>query len=255
MSILEYLTETLLYEGRFGFQKPDSYRYNGISRLGVGKVGDTAISRDTSTISFSIDDRDYILKLLTTVKYEPVLTDNGEIQYEVENDFIIPYFVDENGDKTQLSNDVLNGELYTEVKNALTDQPALVSINREFDAVNSDEKFKTTNAGKPIKKINTTYYVLKNIFIDKFATLHLPLLQQHTFESKYSKFVSNIKYELESITLVAKEDFEGDTRRANLYRRWWKANGSEIGNIIGVDEEQTPDGISFEINFSNTMLN
>jgi len=257
--ILQYLENYLIEGTRFNFLKPDSFKYNGITQVGVGMVGDTAVCRDSSNITFTTDGSIYDLTLLTTIRYEPILTDTGEIAYTVENDYIIPFFTDEEGTKTKLTNDVMSSDIGKEVIKALKDEPALVSINREFDVSNndpskSDEKYATTGKGKPISKINMTYYLLKNVFIDNFTKIHMGILHPQIFTSDYSLFYKNLRYELESITFVAKPDYDGDTRRANLYRRWWKDMGSQIGNVVNIEEEETPEGISFEILFNNTIL-
>jgi len=257
--IINYLEEYLIEGTRFNFTKPDSFNYNGITQIGVGMIGDTAVCRDTSSITFSTDDTTYDLTLLTTIRYEPILTDTGEIGFTVENDYIIPFFTDENGEKTKLTNDVMSSDIGKEVIKALNEEPVLVSVNREFDVSSEDpsntgEKYATTGKGKPIPKINMTYYLLRKVFLDNFTKIHMGTLHPQIFTSQYSSFYKHIKYELESITFVAKPDYEGDTRRANIYRRWWKDMGSKMGNVSGFEEEDTPDGVSFEVLFNNTLL-
>ena len=256
--VQDYLLE-FLTEGRFEFTKPEGFKYNGIKQVGVGMVGDSAMARDTSSITFTTDGTSYDLTLLTSITYEPVLTETGEIQFHVKNDYIYPVFIDEQGKETELTNSVMSSDIGKEVIQGLADQPALVSVNREFDVSEgdpskSDEKFATTGKGKPIPKINMTYFLLRKVFLDKFKSMHLTKLHPQIFKPEFSEFYNNIKYELESITFVAKPDFKGDTRRANLYNRWWKAMGSEMGTISGIDTENTSDGIAFEVMFNNTNL-
>lgn len=259
--ILDYLIEELEMQqtSRYSFTRPEQFSPVKIKQIGVGIVGEDAISRDTSEIDFVSGDTQYTLRLLTTIRYEPVLTDTGEIQYDEQNGFIIPFFVNEDGERIELTNEAMKSEIGDEVIAGLRDTPTLVSINREFDVASTDptkskEQFATTGKGKPITIINTTYFLLKKVFIDGFK-IHVQKLSKENFGSNYSLFSNNIKYELESVTFVAKPDYEGDIRRANLYRRWWQAMGSQMGHIADIDEEQTEDGISFEVSFTNTPLN
>jgi len=259
--ILQYLIEELEMQqtSRYAFTQPEQFSPVKIKQIGVGVIGDDAVSRDTSEIDFTSGDTQYTMRLLTTIRYEPVLTDTGEIQYDVENEFIIPYFVNEDGERIELTNDIMKSDIGKEVINGLKDTPAFVSINREFDVAANDptkskEQFATTGKGKPITIINTTYFLLKNVFIDGFKK-HIQTLSRENFNSAYTVFYNHIKYELENVTFVAKPDYEGDVRRANLYRKWWQAMGSQVGNVVGIDEEPTDDGISFEVSFTDTPLN
>jgi len=259
--ILQYLLEELEMQqtSRYAFTQPEQFSPVKIKQIGVGVVGDDAVSRDTSEIEFTSGETQYTMRLLTTIRYEPVLTDTGEIQYDVQNDFIIPYFVNEDGEKIELTNEVMKSDIGKEVINGLKDTPAFVSINREFDVSSNDpskskEQFATTGKGKPITIINTTYFLLKNVFIDGFKK-HIQQLNRENFNSQYAVFANNIKYELETITFVAKPDYEGDVRRANLYRKWWQAMGNKVGHVVGIDEEPTADGVSFEVSFADTQLN
>jgi len=258
MSILSYIYEKLITEDRFKFEKPNNIAYKGVHQTYTRQINNGVSINYTVLFDFYANDTTYTMVLTNTVLYNNIKTSNGEIQFTTSNNMVFPVYSPNKGENVNITDDVMASDIGKEVKSALDTNYFGVVVNRAFDVSlldpsKSEEDFATTNKGNPISTINKTYYVLKK-YLDNFSSIYDNDVKFVFFDFDYMSFADNIKHTLEAITLVAKPDYEGDMRRANLYNRWWEAKGSEIGHITGIEKHNTNQGVEFIISFKDTEL-
>jgi len=265
--ILTYLRENLisedkyLPEARFGLVAPENFQFYGIESLETLETeDDRVLSQCIGPYIFAFNENLFDVDLKTTLLYPQIQTESGGIRYDVYGDKIKPMYVDSEGLEYDLTDMIIkkNPDIQ-EFLNGIAPQLIVdVSLDVNFDLSESDPSFdpdkslETLNNSSPaevFRKINNVAYIMKD-YLNNFDKYVVNKVVAKVFGAKYKLLTSNFKYNLKHIIFNGKEDFEGDMKRTNIYKKWFEVVGPEMGNVVQMDV----DGIDFDTTYSNTKI-
>ncbi len=260
--ILDYLKEHLLAEARFDIAKPENYQFYGIDSI-ESEADDEGNAKTQlgCPYIFVFNERLYDMEISTTIKYPQIRSELGYIRYDELGALKLkPVYVDENEDEYDLtdviikSNDKVSAFLAS-VKDQLKTKVVLdffFDISQDDPNYDPDKSFETMKSGSPadvFRKLNNVAFILKE-FISKFGSIVGGTVTNKVFGNKYKMFSGHLSYYLTNVEFVGKEDFEGDMKRTNLYKKWFAFAGKELGTIESFDV----DGIDFDIKYKDTRI-
>ena len=259
--IINYLIEDLLGEARFDMTKPEDYKFYGVDSIKSesNNSGD-AITRLIAPYIFVFNEHLYDMDIKTIVKYPVIKTENGFIRYDVSGNRIMPVYVDSDGEEYDLTNNIIKSDKKVQafLKSVSDNMNVSVILDWSFDISEDDpsydpsKSFDTIGGGSAqdvFRKLNNIAYIIKD-YISNFARDVKSDIDKQVFGPKYSIFSNNLKYNLTNIEFVGKQDYEGDMKRTNLYKKWFAVAGKSMGNIESFDV----DDVQFDIKYNNTRI-
>lgn len=259
--ILNYLKENLISEARFGLVPPENFKFYGIESLETLETeDDRVLSKCVGPYIFVFNENLFDLDLATTMLYPSIRTESGGIRYDVYGEKIKPMYVDSEGMEYDLTDmNIKNNPQIQEFLNGVATQLIVdVSLDVNFDlseddpAYDPNKSLATLNTSSPsdvFRKLNNVGYMMKD-YLTKFDSYVANKVIAKAFGPKYKRFISQFKFYLAHIIFNGKEDFEGDMKRTNIYKRWFEAIGPELGNVVKMSVQ----GSDFDTQYAKTQL-
>lgn len=260
--IIKYLLEELyLQEKRFELVQPKDYKFWGVDSIESHLTENGAITQFIAPYIFVFGDNLFDEDIYNTLIYPSPKTSGGYIKYDAKGKIgLLPLYVDSDGEEYDLTDNIINSNNTVKEYIDSIDDNLIVNVDLKFffdlsmddPSYDPEHELQTLNNSTPsevFKKLNNVSFILKD-YIDNFSKYAKPVVDKQVFGSKYSIFLSKLKYNLSNINFSAKEDFEGDTRRATIYNKWFKSIANELGNVDNINV----DGVDFSIDYQNTQI-
>lgn len=259
--IIDYLVEGLLSEARFDLMKPENHQFYGVDSIDSEADDEgNAITRLIGPYIFVFDERLYDMDVKTILKYPKIQTEMGFIRYDEAGKKLKPVYVDDEGDEYDLTNDIIksNEKVQAFLESVADQLNVSVILDFSFDIseddpnFDPDKSFETLGTGSPrdvFRKLNNVAYILKD-YISNFESFVADEIERQVFGSRYSTLTGAFKYYLTNIEFIGKQDFEGDMKRTNLYKKWFSIAGKEMGNMAGLNV----DGVEFDVKYNDTRI-
>lgn len=259
--IIDYLMEGLMSEARFDLAKPENYQFYGVDDIDSEADDEgNALSRFVGPYIFVFNENLYDMDIKTILRYPVIKNESGFIRYDEYGSKLKPVYVDANGDEYDLTDRIIktNHDVQQFLKGVVDQLKVGVILDFSFDiseddpSYDPDKSFDTLNTGSArdvFRKLNNVAYLIRD-YISNFDDFVVNDVINKVFGPQYKTLTKYFQYYLTNIEFIGKQDFEGDMKRTNLYKKWFSVAGKEMGNMSSFNV----DGVEFDVKYSDTRL-